>query len=151
MPRNDATIEINQPPETVFPHLLGDHVTKWVFGLEEVERLSGADDEVGATFKHIYKNRGVPSIVLDGEIITCDSPTQLKMTTQVQDEKGRGFVTYTTYNLHNMGGKTRVEYLSESQYSGWFTKLMSPIVGIMAQRQLKKDLQQLKAVIEGME
>ncbi len=151
MPKNDAQIEINRPPEAVFPLLLGDNVTRWVFGLGRFERLSGANDQVGATFKHHYVNRGVEQITLEGEITAIKSPSFLKMTTTTRDDKGRGFDTYVTYNLQDLGGKTRLEYLSETKYYGWFIKLMAPIVGIMAQRQLKKDLQKLKELVEAPE
>lgn len=145
MPHNNFAVEINRPAKNVFPLLSGPNLTKWVHGLTKVEHEG--EMRVGTKFRHIYQNRGVDYIELQGEVTMYQPDTCLEYTTRAE-QNGAGFTTIATYRLTESTGRTRVEYLSTSTYRGLFVRLMAPIVTIMGQRMLKKDMAKLKALAE---
>jgi uncharacterized protein YndB with AHSA1/START domain len=147
MPHNNFAIEINRPAKDVFPLLSGPNLTKWVHGLTKVEHEGAM--RVGTKFRHVYQNRGVDYIELQGEVTSYQPDNCLGYTTKAE-QNGAGFTTVATYKLTETEstGRTRVEYLSTSTYRGFFVRLMAPIVTIMGQRMLKKDMKKLKALAE---
>jgi uncharacterized protein YndB with AHSA1/START domain len=145
MARNDYTVEIKRPTKDIFPMLHGTNLTQWVQGLVRVEQQG--DMRVGMTFKHVYQDRGIDYIELDGEI-TAYEPNQRLAYTTVAEQNSQGFTTKAEYRLHERGGSTQLDYRSESTYRGFFVRLMSPIVTLMGQRQLKKDMIKLKGLLE---
>jgi uncharacterized protein YndB with AHSA1/START domain len=147
MARNDFAVDINRPAKDIFPMLVGDNLTRWVQGLVKVEQHG--EMRVGAKFRHIYRDRGVDHIELDGEVKAYQPESYLAYTT-VADENGTGFTTEAEYRLRETGGHTHLEYRSQSTYHGsFYVRLMSPLVTWMGQRQLKKDMLKLKSLVEG--
>lgn len=143
--KNIYSITIQAPPERVFPYLEeGDKLTQWVGMMSKSESLTGDAPGVGHKFRDTYLMQGGKTMEAIGEIVGYEKDKFLKAE-MICD----GFDMVVEYHLRPENGQTRLDFHSESTYKGnWLVKLMAPLITMIAQRQLKKDLAKLKSLVE---
>jgi uncharacterized protein YndB with AHSA1/START domain len=145
--QNHASIEINRPPEVIFPYI-DDHakLKLWMKDFMSSNRPPDADSRVGMTFQMTFGQQA-GSRTADTEIIAYEPNKRLKLrSTDIS------FTVDIDFTLTSANGATRVNYDVESTPLSPFFKLMMGISGMfmkgIANKQLQRDLKKLKQIAE---
>lgn len=141
-----STIEINSPPEEVWPWLYeGARLKQWVSWLIDVReenQLAG----VGARRTWIMDDPNMKQKVeVAGEVTHFEPPRRL----DVRVTAKLGFSGNVSYRLTDLGsGKTRLETSGKFTYHHWFARLLEPVVTPQAKKKQVADLETLKRKVE---
>jgi uncharacterized protein YndB with AHSA1/START domain len=141
--RNEHAIEIDRPPEAVFPWLVApEKRLRWMQMLTASEQLDTGEPGLGTRFEDVFEERG-HRFELDTEIVEWDPGRVLA--TQI---RSNGFESTARQELEDLGGRTRLTTTIETGYTNRFAKLMSGVVTRHAQKQLELDMALLKEILE---
>lgn len=142
------TTLIDCAPEQLWPWLeQPDKQKQWMEGLLDNAPTSEGPPRVGATFRMtIREGRRVAEY--DGEI-TNYAPYR-RLSVKMWGEALRGVEISVDYQLQDLGGRTRLDYLSVADMAGagFFMKLMLPLFKLFSKVQLKRFMKTLKRLAE---
>jgi uncharacterized protein YndB with AHSA1/START domain len=130
-------VEIDAPPERVFPYLVGsDERLQWMGLLVESEPLEER------RFRDVFLDHG-HRIELEAEVTTFDPPRRLEVHL-VAD----AFTAQSRHVLEETDGRTRLRTTVETEYTKRLARLAGPLVTRRAQHQLQADHRTLKNLLE---
>ena len=139
---------IDCTPEQLWPWLEEpDKQKQWMKGLLENVSTSEEPTRVGSTFRMtIQEGRRV--VEYEGEVTNFDRNRRLSI--KFWGEMLRGVEMDVDYQLQDLGGRTRLDYVSSADASGagFFMKLMIPLYKIFGTAQLKRFMKTLKHLAE---
>ena len=142
--RNEATVEIAAPAARVFPRLVGsEQRCQWMGKLVESEPLTEGPPQVGSRFRDVFEDFG-QRIELEAEVTEFQPDELLRVFL-----RSKAFEATTTQRLEERDGCTRLRTEIETRYTLRGARLLGPLVGRSAQRQLEADLARLKELVEG--
>ncbi len=139
---------IDCTPEQLWPWLEEpDKQKQWMKGLLENVSTSEGPTRVGSTFRMtIQEGRRVAEY--EGEITNYDLHHRLSV--KMWGKALRGVEIYVDHQLQDLGGRTRLDYISSADASGagFFMKLMLRLYKIFGMAQLKRFMKTLKHLAE---
>lgn len=142
------TTLIDCAPEQLWPWLEEpDKQKQWMKGLLDNVSTSEGPARVGSTFRMtIQEGRRVATY--EGEITNYDLHRRLSI--RVWGEALRGVEIAVEYQLQDLGGRTRLDYISVADMTeaGFFMKLMMPLYKLFSTIQLKQFMKTLKHLAE---
>ena len=142
MPSFSHSIELAQPPETVFPWLLEeDKVPRWTSGLSRYEQDSPL--RPGAHVKQVLTIGG-SEIVLDLELTRYEPPRAVETKTSTS-----GITIVITYDLAPNGGGTRLTQTLDGKASSLTARMLIPVVQGRLEKKVTGDLERLREVLGG--
>ena len=141
MPSFSHSVELSQPPETVFPWLLEeDKVPQWTSDLQSYS-VSGPLGR-GARARQTLDLAG--GLRLELEITEYDPP--LGAETRFETN---GVKVVSAYLLEAYGGGTKLTQTLEAKAGGLTGRMLIPIVQGRLERKLTEDLERLRGVLAG--
>lgn len=141
--RNEHAVEIDVPPEDVFPWLAeSDRRLRWMGALVESEPLTEGPAAVGSRFRDVFEEHG-RRVELAAELVEFDPPRRL-VVHLVSD----AFESTLVQTLDGEGGATRLEAVIDTGYTMRGARLLAPVATGLAQRRLEADLARLKELLE---
>ena len=143
MPSFSHSIELSQPPETVFPWLLDeDKVPRWTSGLSRYEQESPL--RTGAHVKQVLALGG-SDLVLDLELTRYEPPRRVETKTSTN-----GVNLVIAYELAaNGGGGTRLTQTLEAKAGSLTARMLIPVVQGKLEKKVTGDLERLKDELGG--
>ena len=141
-----TSIEIDRPPETVWPWLTeGDKQKQWVSWLVEVRDENPGVTGVGKKFTWVMDDPNMKQRVeIHGELI-AEEPLRLS---SVRLHSKLGFEGIATWKLTDLGGRTRFESEGSFRYDKWIYRLLEPMITPQAKKKQLADFATLKRLIE---
>jgi uncharacterized protein YndB with AHSA1/START domain len=145
-----AQVEINRPPAQVFRWLTDDELVKrWIGGLAEIRDLSGTPDgpELGKKFfvSEVYEGTRVN---MQMTVTRFEKDRALSVYIASLDDPRNGFTETGDYTLTDENGKTLLRFDVHTQYFGFLTRLLEPVITPQAAKKLNQDFQRLKQLAE---
>ena len=144
MARAEHAIEIDAPPDAVFPYLAdGDQRLRWMGALAETEQLTPGPPAVGCRWRDVFEQLG-QRLVLQAELAAYEPPTRLlvRLSSPAADATSE-------QRLEPAGeGRTRVRATIDADYKSCGARLASGMVTRQTQAQLEADLATLKGLVE---
>ena len=141
--RYESSLVINAPADTVFAYISDiEKLSDWGGFRNVIRKTSDGPVGVGSTYE------------CDGKQFGSHTDT----TTVVEYVQGKAFVSESqgdtghsrnSFLLEDQGGSTKVTKVLEFPKPALTTRLAAPLLLWMAPNNLKKDLQRIKARIEG--
>ena len=144
----EYTTEINCPPAKLWPWLEEPEKQKqWMKGLLENVPTSEGPTRVGSTFKMKIKEGGRVS-EYDGEITGYEKNRHLAV--KMWGPAMKGMVVFVDYKLHDVSGRTRLDYVStvDTSKASPFLKFLMPLFKLFGKMQLKGFMKTLKKLAE---
>ena len=142
------TTLIDCPHEQLWPWLEeSDKQKQWMKGLLDNVSTSEGSTRVGSTFRMTIRE-GRRVAAYEGEI-TNYAPYR-RLSVRMWGEALRGVEIAADYQLQDLGGRTRLDYVATADVSGAgvFTKLMLPLFKLFSIVQLKGFMKTLKRLAE---
>ena len=140
--RIDQSVQIDAAPEAVFAFITDtSNARRWDSSLEEMEITSGGELAEGSTVREVRKSMGWRSETTY-RINEFEQNRAMGWTTVSGQFDGEGAIT-----LEPGGGGTRLTMQMEASLP-LLMKPMSLIFSPMMNRQVRKDLRRLKALVE---
>lgn len=144
MPRVAHSVEIDAPPDAVFPYLAAaEQRLRWMASLRESEPLTDGPPSVGTRWRDVFEDLG-QRIELEAEMVAYEPPRLLRVRLS-----SRAIDATSEQRLEAVDGRTRVKAVIETEYKSFTARLASGIVTQHAQKQLEADLASLKELVEG--
>ncbi|HEX2111162.1 MAG TPA: SRPBCC family protein [Gaiellaceae bacterium] len=143
MHRNEHSVEIDRPPEAVFPYLVeADKRLRWMGALKEAEQLTDGSPGLGTRFRDVFEDRG-QRFEIDTEIVEWEPGERLgtRLRANAFESSGR-------QELERLDGRTRLTTTIETEYRSRMARLMAGVITRHAQTQLEQDHARLKTVLE---
>ena len=141
--QNSVTIEITSPSAQVFTWLTEpEKLKKWMGGLVESTPLTEGGLRVGARSREVVQV-GEERTEMEVEITALRKNERLEARIT-----SKHFEVNSRYILSEKSGKTRVTYIGDAQFKGFFFKLLTPLITPMAQKKLEEDFARLKQMVE---
>lgn len=124
-----------------------DRQKQWMKGLLDHVRTSEKPLGVGSTFR-LTIQEGRRAAVYEGEITNYDPHRRLSV--KLWGEALRGVEVYTDYQLQDLGGRTRLDYVSRTDASGagFFTKRLLPLFKVFGAASLRRFMKTLQHLAE---
>jgi len=136
MAHSEATIEIDRPPEEVFPWLLDpEKRLQWVSGLVSSEPI----DDV--SYREVVQEHG-QRIEATATVVRSEPPHALELRLS-----GRGFTARAESRLREQGGGTCLTSSLAFELAG-LARFAGGLVGRQTQRSLERSLARLKGLLE---
>jgi uncharacterized protein YndB with AHSA1/START domain len=141
--RNEHSVEIERPPEAVFPYLVeADKRLRWMGALKEAAQLTDGPPGLGTRFRDVFEQSG-QRIEIDTEIVEWEPSERLG--TRL---RGSAFEASGRQRLERLDGGTRVTTSLETEYRSRIARLMAGVITRQAQAQLERDHARLKEILE---
>lgn len=120
----------------------------WMKGLLSNESTSPGHEGVGSTFRMVIQEGRKPA-TYDGEVTAHDKPRRL----EIRFWGGcfpKGMITRVNYQLTEIGGQTRLDYLAtvEGRKPGLLLRMMFVLFKFLGRMQLRSFLRKLKTLVE---
>ena len=142
MPEIKGTIEIGRPVEEVFTYYSDPKSSlEWERGVEVNELTSEGPMGVGSKGRRVETFMGRDEYVWE---VTEWKPNEL-MAIKAESDK---FIGYGEWRAEPTDGGTRLTYRYRGSAKNPFFKLLMPLMLPLLKRQIKKDYQKLKEVLE---
>ncbi|WP_276246936.1 SRPBCC family protein [Haladaptatus sp. YSMS36] len=144
--QSSASITVDRPIEDVYAYISNvENMANWADGVRNVRYVSGAENEVGATYTSEYTYSG-RTTEMSYEITAVEPPNRFAMVgTGPFPFEGELLLTATPTG-------TRVTNSIDAGADGRFTKVMFTVLGPLMRRlmagQLGKELEILKGELE---
>jgi uncharacterized protein YndB with AHSA1/START domain len=141
--RNEHSVEIDRPPEAVFPYLVeAEKRLRWMGALKEAEQLTDGSPGLGTRFRDVFEDRG-QRFEIDTEIVEWEPGERLgtRLRANAFESSGR-------QELERLDGRTRLTTTIETEYRSRMARLMAGVITRHAQTQLEQDHARLKTVLE---
>jgi uncharacterized protein YndB with AHSA1/START domain len=140
---NEHAVEIDAPAARVFPYLVeSEKRLRWMGALVESEQLTDGPLHVGTVWRDVFEEHG-QRIELEAELAELEPGRRIEVRLE-----SRGFDATSTQELEEVGGRTRVRTVIETEYTMLAARLLSLVVTRHAQKQLEADLARLKELVE---
>jgi Polyketide cyclase / dehydrase and lipid transport len=140
---NTATVEIDAPPDAVFPWLADSgRRCEWMSALVESEPLTDGPLQVGSRFRDVFEDYG-KRVELEAELVHVDPPW-----CQTVRLEAKSFEATSSQRLEAVDGGTRLTAVIETRYTSRAARLLASVVTRHAQARLESDLARLKRLIE---
>jgi uncharacterized protein YndB with AHSA1/START domain len=139
--RIQLTVEIARPPSEVFAYISDPaHLSEWQ-GTAEVEQLTPGPVREGTRFREVHEQMGrrIESVT---EVTGYDPDTHFAV-----DITEGPMPIDGEWNLEPSAAGTEVHFLASGKLSGPM-RLLSPLVGRAIRRQMRRDHQRLKQLLE---
>ena len=139
----DASIEIDAPPEAIFPFLVEpERLKRWVGGFVEARPLTEGAVGRGSKSIDVIRENG-REMQMHTEITRYEPPGALSVAIRAP-----GMDAVSEYRLEGRDGGATASHSQDVRYSG-ILRLVGPFVGGAVRRKMREDLQRLKAAVEG--
>jgi len=141
--RAEATLDTRRTKAEVFA--LVDDFTRmpsWVGMCSSLEQTSPGPRRSGSTLRYTYKQGGRVQVI-DGTVAAYEPGRRL-----VLDFADKVCRIAVAFELSTEGAATRMLHSIEIEPLCWPMKLMAPLIRAGTKRQLAKDTQKLKALLE---
>jgi uncharacterized protein YndB with AHSA1/START domain len=141
--RVEHAVEIDAPPDAVFPYLAGaEPRLRWMGALRESEQLTEGPPAVGSRWRDVFEDLG-QRIELEAEVEAYEPPRLLRVRLS-----SRPIEATSEQRLEWREGRTRVTTVLETEYKSFAARLAAGVVTHHAQKQLEADLATLKGLVE---
>lgn len=110
--------------------------------LTESEPLSEGPAGVGSRYRDVFVDHG-QRIELEAEVVRHEPPAYLEVRL-----RGDGVEATSRQTLEDLGGRTRLEAVIETEYRKRLLRMMAGLVTRHAQQRLESDLAELKRIVE---
>ena len=140
-----ASIEINRPPAVVWTWLEEkDKFKQWVSWTVDVldEGPNGVGGKRRTTMRDPNMNNQL--VYIDSVTTEFNHPSHIR----VHITSPIGFEGDATYDLQDLGGRTRLTATGAFKYSEWFAILLEPVITPQALAKEEADLATLKRLAE---
>lgn len=140
---NEVTVTIDKPAAEVFTWLVTpEKLRGWIRGYVDSVPLNGDSLRVGARTKEIINADG-ERFDMEMELTGLEMNRLLafNMTNEMFDQQGK-------YELTETNGSTTVHFTANSQFKGFFMRLIEPMFTPVAQKQYEANLAKLKEIVE---
>ena len=143
MSKSTYSIEINRPVEQVFAYLEDPaNLKQWIGGLVEATPLTHNGPGVGAKMQQVFEENGRRIEMLEETLIyEPNRRVKIKGTSSMFD-------LTADYTLHDIGGRTRLDYATEVSFKQFLLKLFSLLFAKSGEKKVADDFARLKAQIE---
>ena len=143
MIRAEATLDTRRTKAEVFA-LIDDfaRMPAWIGLCTSLEQTSPAPRRAGSTLRYTYK-QGSRVQVIDGTVAAYEPGRRL-----VLDFADKVCRIAVAFELSTEGAATRMLHSIEIEPLCWPMKLMAPLIRAGTKRQLAKDTEKLKALLE---
>jgi uncharacterized membrane protein len=142
--RYEQSVVVNAPADAVFAYISDlTKLPEWGIFSNVVRETSDGDVHVGSTYECDGKQFG--KSVTDNVTVVEYVPGKRFVT----ETKGETGVSRNTFELEGQAGATKVTKVLEFLKPALVTRLGSPMLRFMAPKNLGKDLEKIKANIEG--
>jgi uncharacterized protein YndB with AHSA1/START domain len=141
--RNEHSVEIDRPPEAVFPYLVdAEKRLRWMGALKEAEQVTDGPPRLGTRFRDVFESHG-QRFEIDAEIVEWEPSERVatRLRADAFDSTGR-------QRLERLDGRTRLTTLIETQHRSRMARLMAGVITRHAQTQLERDHARLKEILE---
>ena len=143
MHRNEHSVEIERPPEDVFPYLVeAEKRLRWMGALKEAEQVSDGPPRLGTRFRDVFEDHG-QRFEIDAEIVEWE-PSE-RLATRL---RSNAFASTGRQRLERLDGRTRLTTTIETEYKSRMARLMAGVITRHAQARLEEDLGTLKTLVE---
>ena len=137
-----AEIEIEAPPEEVFPYLTEpDRIAQWVDGLVEITPLTEGGHRVGATARLVVEQDGNRYEFID-EVTSTTANESLELHSQSDM-----FDADIRWELEPSKNGTHATAVMRTDFHGFY-RFLAPMMRSTAEEQLQSDFERLKQLIE---
>jgi len=141
--RVEHSVEIDAPPDAVFPYLAeGEQRLRWMGALRETHQLTGGPPAVGSRWRDVFEDLG-QRIELQAEVVAYEPPRLLRVALS-----SRVVEATSEQRLEAVGSRTRLTTVLETEYKSFTARLAAGMVTRHAQRQLETDLAALEQLVE---
>jgi uncharacterized protein YndB with AHSA1/START domain len=143
----EVTIDIDRPPEVVFPYVASpEKQVKWIRGWTNSTQSPPPTVQIGDQFQ-ISFGSGANTVAVNAEIVAYQPNQHLKIGATSAEYHATYGIT-----LEPGSGGTRVVFVTESEQYSPLMKLMTSLMGWfmlpMSRRALQGDLKKLKKMVE---
>lgn len=137
-------------PDKLWPYLEDpDKIVQWMKGVVEDRPTSPGPTGVGSTFlMRIKEGRKVNDY--HGRITAYEKQKHMAIV-MWGGCLPQGAEIAVDYKLHDVGGRTRVDYVCGFEPKGFFMRLMSPLFLVMGKMQVKSFFKKLAELVEAPE
>jgi uncharacterized protein YndB with AHSA1/START domain len=140
---NEHVVEIERPPEAVFPYLTEpDRLLRWVGGLRAFVPEDGEEAQVGSRSRQRMHIAG-HDWNFEGEVLELEPEERI-----VVCVRGRGLRMTNTYVLQPTENGTRLAVDARTELSRVFGRRLGGFVRHEGQRKLETDLGRLAKLVE---
>jgi len=141
--RNEHSVEIERPPEAVFPYLFEvEKRLRWMGALKEADQVTDGPPGLGTRFRDVFEDHG-QRVEIDAEIVEWQ-PSE-RLATRL---RSKAFSSTGRQRLERLDGRTRLTTTIETEYTGPMARLMAGVITRHAQARLEQDLVRLKQIVE---
>jgi uncharacterized protein YndB with AHSA1/START domain len=141
--RNEHSVEIDRPPEAVFPYLVeAEKRLRWMGALTEAEQVTNGPPGLGTRFRDVFESHG-QRFEIDAEIVEWE-PSE-RLATRL---RANAFESTGRQRLDRLDGRTRLTSTVETEYRSRMARLMAGVITRHAQTQLEEDHARLKEIVE---
>jgi uncharacterized protein YndB with AHSA1/START domain len=135
---------VDAPPERVFPHVVeSERRLRWMGALQESEPLTQGEPGLGSRYRDVFVDHG-QRVELEAEVVRFEPPRFLEVRLV-----GEGIQATSSQTLEDLGGRTRLTAVIETEYTRRLLRMMAGAVTRVAQTRLESDLAELKKLVEG--
>jgi uncharacterized protein YndB with AHSA1/START domain len=139
-------VVIARPPAQVFPWLAGaKERTQWVSWLVDVRPVSGERGAIGEKTVLVMDD---PNMREKIEIAAETTAREENKRLASHLDAAQMFSGEVQYLLEPQGDDTKLVYEMRYEYHNWIAKLLSPIVAPHAREKARRDLAELKRLVE---
>lgn len=136
-------VEIAKPLREVYAAFNDpDNMPRWLTGLQRTEQISGEPGQVGSVSKQIYLERG--RIVEMVETITAHEAERFFE----GNLEGPGVNGQLRVEFIDRGERTGVRFASDMKGTGFFSRLMMPLMKGTIRKRQAGDLDRFKELVE---
>ena len=137
-----ATV-VNRPIAETFTAMTNpDTLSQWFTLIDGIRGYSGEPLIVGLKYKTVGHFAG-REIISDCEVLQYDAPKLI-----VFRSESNALVATHTWRYEPVGDNTRVSILLEGQTKGFFGNLAMPLLGGQLEKDMARDLQSFKQLME---
>jgi carbon monoxide dehydrogenase subunit G len=142
--RCESTVEVDKPPDVVFPWLLeADKVPRWMTGLDVYEPLAPGPLRVRSRIRQELTVSG-QQLRFELEVTRLESPHAALLRFE-----GSGFKAANEYSVTAAGSGADVTWVIAGETTSFKAKLIAPMVQARLQEKLDTDLARLRALLDG--
>jgi hypothetical protein len=111
--------------------------------LQESEPLTQGEPGLGSRYRDVFVDHG-QRVELEAEVVRFEPPRLLEVRLL-----GDGIEATSSQTLEDLGGRTRLTAVIETEYTKRLLRMMAGAVTRVAQTRLESDLAELKKLVEG--
>lgn len=143
MSKTVIDIDIMQPPEAVFAYITNfENNPNWQNGMKSCKFTSEGSVGVGTTYEQVASFLG-KTIVTNFEVIEYEPNRMVRFASRAST-----FPLRILRSVEPIDGGTHVHAVIEGEPSGFFFKLLGPLLDRMVTNTINKDYAKLKRVLE---